>query len=367
LSESKSGVGKVLVALCGKKESVVTAWLLKKQGMQVRAVYLDLKETDDQYIHELEKKLGISIQVISCADEAFRLFQKEVKEASEEGRKVDLKQIFHQKILFPKLIELKEAHQFSKLATGHRAQLQMDSVAERMRLFRYPNLEEDESVYFSGLPQKHVRDLVLPLGSIPGAMAEKIALELQIQDEDRFRIDWSALHQTLMAAQAESEGAGGKARLAQKVEVSTEQGARLGGFRILDGLKLGDPFQDPAFPDLHYIVTEIDFEVLKVVVVPVQKRKVRELHLEDASWIVTDDLKLGTLACFVSWGKRGDAYPVHVIQFEGNRLKAFLDAPLEGPDADVFNGDSVLWLNTNQGGKSGDQEVLGGARVFKVL
>ena len=56
---------KMLVSLDGGVESLVTAWLLKKQGFQLRAVLFDVSDSNEnaevmqKMVSEFEKKLGI--------------------------------------------------------------------------------------------------------------------------------------------------------------------------------------------------------------------------------------------------------------------------------------------------------------------
>ena len=115
---------KILVSLDGAEESLVTAWLLKKQGYSMRAVTFDItdvpehKEALRKSVAEYERKLGISIQVMECAHEAREIVESEVAQGSERGFRYDIKTIFHQRFLFPKLLAMKDHFNFDKVEIG---------------------------------------------------------------------------------------------------------------------------------------------------------------------------------------------------------------------------------------------------------
>jgi tRNA-specific 2-thiouridylase len=156
---------KVLVALSGGKESLVTAWLLKKQGMQLRGVFFDLSGDPAlaETIASFERKLGISIQVVNARADAEKIVMNELREGLLSGRRLDLKTIFHQKYLLPKLFEAKEQYQFQKIASGHRALIQHDSGDNLMKVYRYTSIDADESQLLVGLSQSELAALILPL------------------------------------------------------------------------------------------------------------------------------------------------------------------------------------------------------------
>ena len=339
---------KVLVALSGGNDSLVTAWLLKKQGMQLRGVHLDL--TGDPKVAETaaiwERKLGIPIQVVPCS-EAIEKLMPEVQNSILGGKRVDLKALFHQHVLFPKLFELKAQGHFQKVATGHRVLLNPDSIDAVVRVNRYAELSEDESGLLIGLSQKEIGDLELPLGTIPHAMIKKIGLELNLSDAQGFDPNWTSL---LSVAKSSIKN---KPAL---LEVFTDFGARLGTEPNFMSIALGDTYADPNEKEKLYVVWEIDANHNKMVVGEESRRVVRELLVEECSWFTLNDLKLEPLRCALAWDRSTRAIPVKIIQFEGGRMKVFLETPLIGAEADIFNGQTVLWVT---GG-----EVLGGARVL---
>jgi tRNA-specific 2-thiouridylase len=342
---------KVLVALSGGKESLVTAWLLKKQGMQLRGVFFDLSGGDRlaETIAGFERKLGISIQVVNARAEAEAFLMNELNEGLLTGRRLDLKAIFHQKYLFPKLFEFKEHYQFQKIASGHRVLIQKDSIENLMKVYRYSAVEDDESSLVVGLNQEQLAALILPLGNIPGSMIDKIATELQVVDETaQFDLDWNEMLQRSRKSLVKDQ--------TRNADVVNTSGGRVGFHPDFAALSLGDHYQDPEDSSREYSVFEIDAAKKRVTVGQLSKRVIRELHLEDAAWFSRADLKMESIRCAMVWSQHPKAVPVRLIQFEGQRMKAFLETPLEGADADIFNGQIVLWVT--------GAEVLGGARVM---
>ena len=89
---------KVLVAMSGGLKSLVTAWLLKKQGMQVRGVYLDLigPSRSQEKVEALERKLGISIQVVPAQVEFSNRLAEAREKAIDQNEAFDPSLFFHQ-------------------------------------------------------------------------------------------------------------------------------------------------------------------------------------------------------------------------------------------------------------------------------
>ena len=330
---------KILVALDGSDESLVTAWLLKKQGHSIRAVLFDVSEKSElkeqlvQHVHDFERKLGVPVQLMDCGKEVRDIVSKEISFEQARGNRYDLKAIFDQKFLFPKLFAMKAHFQFDKIATGHRVNLQFEPLENLMKVVRYQPKNEDESALILGLSQQQLQSLEFPLGSIPMSMIQKLASELQL--------------------------GGGitpvKFELPNDSDESVENidATEAAENNVADDLSLMVETFNPS------VIFGGPVEATAITPAVLKNREIKEVWLENAVWFSGHDLGLKVKNCLMSWSFEHQPIAVKVMQYEGGGLKALFDHPITGEDANLFNGDQVLWLE-------GDT-VLGGARVVKCL
>lgn len=333
---------KILVSLDGAEESLVTAWLLKKQGFTMRAVTFDITEVPEhkealrRSVAEYERKLGISIQILDCAREAREIVEREVAQGSERGFRYDIKTIFHQRFLFPKLLAMKDHFNFDKVATGHRVNVHFEPIDNQVSVVRYPTKADDESHLLVGLTQKELRCLEFPLGSIPKAMIHKLADELKLGVEGASKLaKFEVQHEAHV-----------KDSLIYNTEGAYE------GTAEMEELSLGSKF-----------VESVVFDILpgqnQIVVGHLEDRTIREIWFENASWFSGEDLGFKIKNCLMSWKHEAQPVPVKIMQYEGSGLKVLCEQPLTGENANLFSGDNVVWLE--------GETVLGGARVVQCL
>jgi tRNA U34 2-thiouridine synthase MnmA/TrmU len=339
---------KVLVAMNGGLKSLVTAWLLKKQGMQIRGVYFDWTghEKVPTKIEALERKFGISIQVVP----AFPEYQEKLGEAQAEALRFsqifDQKIFFHQNFLFPKLIKLKEQHGFEKIATGHRVLIHEDQVAEIFRVYQNADHDLRDVAYLIGRNQKELASLLLPLGSIPTSMFEKLAKELDMGDASQ-----TAESRMMEAPQPLSEDA-------LPYEVQTVSGSPVGTYPIGKIPKPGDIYRKDDQPEIRYLVIDIHSARKQVWVEAENELKIEEIHFYDTAWFGRTDLKLNALHCGLTSPTHPKTLPIRLLQYEGGRVKGFLNQPLLAEDANIFKGQTMLWVE--------GQEIMGGGRVLQT-
>ncbi|MBC7398105.1 MAG: hypothetical protein H7333_11735, partial [Bdellovibrionales bacterium] len=284
---------------------------------------------------------GISIQVVPFAAEFKEKLTELQSEASLDGQSIDLKTAFHQRFLFPMLKQLKEHHLFDKIATGHRALLQEDQVAKRIRIFQSENPNMDEAELLLGLSQADLGSLILPLGSIPDFMLQKLAKELAVTaDPD----EWLALQELRTFSTLGFEA----------VSVS---GISLGLVKE-EGLVPGMFYDSLNTPGVRYRATDVSFAHHRIIVTEESELQIQEIIFEDCSWFGRGDLKLKRLECSMRTLNHLKPISIKLLEFEGNRLKGYLNQPLRGEEANIFKGETVLWIEGT--------EILGGGRVFRT-
>ena len=331
---------KVLVAMSGGLKSLVTAWLLKKQGMQVRGVYLDFlgQSKSQSLVEALERKLGISIQVIQVHQE-FIAFRDEARVRSmDRGEILDLELFFHQEMLFPKLLELKEQHQFDRVATGHRVLVHEDQVSKTFRVYQNSDGQFNDAFFILGRSQKDLASLLLPLGSIPSNMFDKLANELGSD------ITWK------------NEVVEAENLLLNVYEVITPEGNTVGNYQSPPTPRAGLSYSPAEKTEQPYVMTEVSFLSNQILAMHPRDLKIEEVLLKQAAWFSRADLGLEHLSCGITAQSQAKIIPVRLLQYEGGRVKAHLNQPLLGEEANIFKGQTVLWVE--------GIEILGGGRVL---
>jgi tRNA-specific 2-thiouridylase len=336
---------KVLVAVSGGLKSLVTAWLLKKQGMQVRGVYLDLigAEKSQEKIETWERKLGISIQVVSVSEEYALRLAAAREQALEEGDLLEPKLFFHRSFLFPKLLELKSQYQFDKLATGHRVLMQEDQVSNVMRVYQNADGDFSEVAYLLGRSQAELSSLLLPLGSIPKSMFSKLSLELDSGTAGT-SIIWQNGFQTEDST------------VYSPFDIVNASGGPIGTYKETTLPYPGMVYRSEKNPDITYRAIDISFQNHQILAIDESELKADEVHLKEVSWFTRPDLGLKALPCLMVAPLDKKAVPVRLLQYEGSQVKAFLNQTLEGAEANIFKGQTMLWVEGS--------EILGGGSVL---
>jgi tRNA U34 2-thiouridine synthase MnmA/TrmU len=343
---------KVLVGISGGPRSMVTAWLLKKQGMQVRGVHLDLfsNERNREGVLEIEKKLGIQIQVIDSAKHALEMFLQESAFSRMSGYPFSAKRVFQRKILFPELFKVARGTGSEKIATGHVVGLQDDPAAGLVRVTKAADGGIGPLLEVLGLDQEMIQRWIAPIGAIPKALLEKLMGEVSPNSlTSNFELDWKELE-----ARVDSSD---PSILARDIQIFTTSGVLLGR-SPLGALKAGQGYHDPEDPSKIYRVIELQPRSDRAIVQESKDIAISEFHFDEGHWFSGPDLGMGFMDVGMISESTNTPRPIRLIQFEGGRMKGFVEEPHRGENANILKGDSVIFINGT--------EVLGGARVMKA-
>ncbi|MBU6374378.1 MAG: hypothetical protein KGQ59_00120 [Bdellovibrionales bacterium] len=343
---------RALVGISGGPKSMVTAWLLKKQGMQVTGVHIDVfsNEGNRVRIHEMEKKLGIQIQVLDLAAVAGEFFLEERTTARFSGFPFFAKSLFQKKILFPELIRLSGHSGSEKIATGHMVTLQDDPASRVVRVVLGPDSPMDPIFEILGLGQETLSRWIAPIGAIPRTLLEKLVAEVAPATmTGNFEFDWKSLEVRLDSSDP--------SLLARELQVFTTAGVLLGR-AVLGSLKVGRQYLDPEDPGKTYRIVDLQPKSDRVFVQESDQIVTEEFHFDEGHWFTDADPGMGFLDVGMISSEIRAPRMIRLIQYEGGRLKGVVSEPLRGDDARILKGASVLFLSGT--------EVLGGARVMKA-
>jgi tRNA U34 2-thiouridine synthase MnmA/TrmU len=343
---------KVLVGISGGPRSLVTAWLLKKQGMQVKGVHFDLfsREGTRDRIHEIERKLGIQVQIVDESKSAGAIFLEERKNALLAGYRFSAKRTFQRKVLFPGLLRMTDPRDSGKFSTGHEVGLQDDPSAGVVRMMRGAGSKNEAIIAACGLHQGVLQRWIAPIGAIPETLLEKLSGEVvQGIATSGFEIDWRDLEAKFDSADP--------ALLQRELQVFTPAGVLLGR-APLGTLHAGGPYSDPEDRGKPYRVIDLLPSSDRAIVQDAGEISLSEFHFDEGHWFTDLDPGMGYLDAEMMPESGGSTRGIRLIQFEGGRLKGLLAEPLRGTDANLFKGETVLFLH--------GAVVLGGARIIRA-
>lgn len=341
---------KILVAISGGPKSLVTAWLLKKQGFQVRGIHFDLSgsEKNAEKLLELERKLGLQIQRVPSRDEWLRIGKLEVEVADTKGARFSPKAVFHHRVLLPHLLEAAQQFKSDRIAGGYAVTLQEDPSAGLTRVVQGAGSDLDAILLLAGFGQSQLSKMMLPVGSIPASMLEKLAQEVAPEEITReFEIDWNR-----MANDPELIPSN-RSRGLYKVMSDTRE---LLGESPVHLFETGGVWKHPLHPERTYRIKALFRAESVVEVVEDPAAAYQELHLEEAYWFVRPDPGMREVRTGLLFQGAERPLPVRLIQYEGSRLKVAFEEPVKVSGISLEKGQGVVWVE--------NQEILGGARIL---
>jgi len=343
---------KTLVALSGGPKSMVTAWLLKKQGMQVRGVYFDLSGSDvlKSKMQELEKRLGIPVQVVDVSAELGAALEEDCLEYVKQAFPFRPEVSLHRKILFPRLFKMRAETGFDRIATGHQITLQEDLAAGLVRVVNGPDVQLDEIACLVPVPQAELARLLAPIGAIPESMLQKLIGEVAPPGlTGIFEVDWESIRARFESMHHDA--------LQGLLQVYTTQGVLIDSVPR-STLRFGGGFTDPANPETRHLVADIRPWEGKAWVREAGSFPVREIQFDQGHWFSRSDLGMRPAVTGMIWNGRVRPLEIRLIQFDGGRMKGVLGEPLLEDPSTFFRGTSVFFVN--------GFEVLGAGRITGI-
>ncbi len=183
----------VLIAMTGGVESTVAAYLLKKQGYKCIGIglqlFLDGEETgpfSDVAVLDLNKIKSICnyLDIPFYAVNAVDIFAYQVLDPL-VGRVLSGHTfeplVFLNRVLLDVLMEKAVKFQTNLVATAHYAKVLKNQKTGSFELIVANDIENDQSYSLSGLSQKHLENLILPLSEIRKKEVEKISELIKVE------------------------------------------------------------------------------------------------------------------------------------------------------------------------------------------
>lgn len=184
--DKKDQKQKVLVAMTGRLDSTVAAYLLKKQGHQVFGIsvlFLDSPEEKElfpewdipqiQRVKEICDSLDIAFYGVQGHDYFLAKIEEYLVAARLSGQAFSWDVVKNQ-ALIEVLMEKAEKIGADMVATGHYAKLTRNQSTEQFYLLMGSDQEHDQSYCLSRLTQKQMSKLSFPLAEVRKEQVEKI-------------------------------------------------------------------------------------------------------------------------------------------------------------------------------------------------
>ena len=195
-NRSANSQKKVIVGMSGGVDSSVSAYLLKEQGYQVEGLFMKNWEEDDneEYCTAAEDladaqavcdKLDIPLHTINFAaeywDNVFEYFLTEYK----SGRTPNPDILCNKEIKFKAFVDYAESLGADYIATGHYAQIKVNSDSNQVELHKGLDPNKDQTYFLHALSQKQLTKAIFPIGSLLKPDVRQIAKELKLITHDK--------------------------------------------------------------------------------------------------------------------------------------------------------------------------------------
>lgn len=369
---------KVLIGLSGGIASAVACALLRTQGHEVHAAYVDLtpsrfkgEDEASRFVRgacrclaegamartkEVAKKLDVPLQILNAGDP----FEDRVVDAflheRLQGRKPNPCFQCNADVRMEALFMAAEKLGCPRVATGHFVRVTRDLTAGRVRVHRAADAAMDQSYYLASLSPERVERLLMPLGTIPFSMVQKLAGEFEVPSlvESRIREGRCLIASPDAGVFIENRVA---PSLRQSGMIKTVEGHTVGEHDGVFRLRLGEGLDQQAIavqdPE-SYVVTALDpIEHMATIGAP-ESLKSQRFSAWNVHWIQPVH-GLKALRCRAQVRPDHEGADCVVFHFENETVRV----EFEEPQAAVLPGQPVAFYSGS--------ELLGGGFIEKVF
>jgi len=169
---------RVVAAMSGGVDSLVTAALLKEAGHQISGIYLKLwagpgQEENIAALGDACRRLEIPLQILSLEEEFQSLVIDYFCREYRRGRTPNPCTTCNQRIKFGLLLDMALGMGAEYLATGHYARI--ESSEKGYHLLKGTDPAKDQSYFLYRLGQRELKHLLFPVGNLHKSEVRKMA------------------------------------------------------------------------------------------------------------------------------------------------------------------------------------------------
>ena len=192
---------KVCIGLSGGVDSSVAALLLKQQGYDVFALFMqnwhdasttlhgDCEWEEDRFVAELvARKIGISFYFVDLSEEYRKRVVDYMFDEYEKGRTPNPDVLCNREIKFDAFLKCALKMGADMVATGHYCRKVTETAEDGSQIYRIlagadPN--KDQSYFLCQLTQEQLSKALFPIGDIPKPEVRRLAAEADLPSADK--------------------------------------------------------------------------------------------------------------------------------------------------------------------------------------